>query len=171
MNPAYFGDPYDIVKRFFCHELHVLGYSVDALPMFTGEWQEGAQSEFLRFIGATPLESPGVESRRDALFVDPDTGVHRKSGPKHVSLHELAGHTEKYDLVFSFDQSFSRQHVPANAMREKLALLADAGCPAMYYNSHARFLFVSAKNEPLSELRSHLESLGLQAFRFVTSDT
>ena len=170
MNPAYFGDSYDVVKRFFCHELRVLGYSVSALPMFTGEW-ERMQSEFLRFVGAKPIESSSVESGRGALFVDPDTGVHRESSQKHVSLRELATHTEKYRIVFSFDQSFSRQHVAMNAMREKLALLAEAGCSALYYNSHARFLFVSAENEPLSEFRAHIESLGLPAFRFVTRDT
>jgi hypothetical protein len=170
MNPTYFGDSYDIVKRFFCRELQVLGYSVSALPMFTGEWK-GAQGEFLRFVGAKPIEPEAVGSGRSALFVDPDTGVHEKSSKKHVSLRELASHTKQYRLVFSFDQSFSRQHVAANAMREKLALLVEAGFSAMYYNSHARFLFVSAENLPLSELRGHFESLGMPASRFVTRDT
>lgn len=36
MNRKFFGDSYDIVKRFFCVELAALGYSVEVEPMFTG---------------------------------------------------------------------------------------------------------------------------------------
>jgi hypothetical protein len=37
VNPNFFGDSFDIVKRFFCTELAALGYYVIAEPMFTGD--------------------------------------------------------------------------------------------------------------------------------------
>jgi hypothetical protein len=56
-------------------------------------------------------------------------------------------------------------------MREKLAALQVQGCYAMYYDSHARFLFVATERHPLDELHVHLVSLGLPASRLLTSGT
>lgn len=167
MNPKYFGDSYDIVKRFFCAELAALGYSVLARPMFTGEWN-GSKQTFLRFIGASEsLDLPERPSRM-ALFFDPDTGVHHKPGPRHVSLSQLAEGAADHALAFAFDQSFSRQHDSGAAMRQKLLTLQNLACFSMYYDSHARFLFVSKAQETLTELRGHLVPLGIPASRFVT---
>jgi len=168
MNPDYFGDSYDLVKRFFCSELVALGYCVFARPMFTGQWN-GTERSFLRFIGATE-ECQGEPSSRSALFFDPDTGVHAKASSKHISLRNFAAATESHAIAFSFDQSFSRQHDAAVGMRQKLAYLADNGCNAMYYNSHARFLFASRVESALGELRRHLVELGMPESRFVAHD-
>ncbi len=169
MNPDYFGDSYDIVKRFFCAELRALGYSVAVEPMFTGLW-EGADLQFLRFIGA-PLLGEQPQSGRTAVLFDPDTGVHRTASRKHISVVQLAKATALSSLVFSFDQSFSRQHDSSVAMREKLAALQALGCHAMYYDSHARFLFASAAEPTMHELRAHLVSLGMPPSRLLASGT
>jgi hypothetical protein len=166
MNPRYFGDSYDIVKRFFCAELATLGYAVLAQPMLTGEWS-GAEAAFLRFIGASALHESPQASSRTALFFDPDTGVHQKPSPKHISLAQVAAAAAQHVLAFAFDQSFSRQQDCSAAMRSKLAVLRELGCHALYYDSHARFLFASKAGQPIAELREHLLSLGLPASRLV----
>lgn len=168
MNPAFFGDSYDIVKRFFCGEVSALGYFVVVEPMLTGDWN-GGEAVFLRFIGASPSHDKAPEKGRTALFFDPDTGVHRRASMRHVAIARLAEETARYDLVFSFDQSFARQAVRGSGMRDKLVQLSTMGISAMYYDSHARFLFVSRVKTTLAELRNHLVQLGMPPTRFVTN--
>lgn len=164
MNPKYFGDSYDIVKRFFCSELAVLGYKVVIRPMLTGSW-EGKEPDFYRFIGADP--GP-IDGSRVAVFFDPDTGVGERASVKHISLHELKMAAQQNRLAFSFDQSFSRQHVPFDVMKRKLSTLHASGSFGMYYDSHARFLFAASKPDPIEELKHHLHALGLPASRLIT---
>ena len=40
MNPKWFGDTYDIVKRFFAISLHDLDYQNYIDPMLTEEWDD-----------------------------------------------------------------------------------------------------------------------------------
>ena len=47
MNPKFFGDSYDLVKRFLCAELHVVGYCVTVDPMFTGHGTVGKKASFI----------------------------------------------------------------------------------------------------------------------------
>ncbi len=54
MNPEWFGDSFDIVKRFFVENLNKIGYHVVVDPMFTGEWN-GLEHKFYKFIEAYPL--------------------------------------------------------------------------------------------------------------------
>lgn len=166
MNPAYFGDSYDIVKRFFCTELSVLGYAVAIQPMFTGAWN-GAENEFFRFIGVQQHDAESNHSKRTALLFDPDTGVHRTASRRHISIDQLAQAATKHSLVFSFDQSFSWQHNSRLLMQEKLRVLQERGIHAMYYDSHARFLFASMAEVLILELRKHLVSLGMPETRLV----
>jgi hypothetical protein len=138
---------------------------VDA--MLTGNWNS-TEDQFYRLIGAWPSDG---QAEKQVLFVDPDTGVHKTQSSKHITYERLAVLTHSYNLVFSFDQSFSRQHAPNLVIKEKLATLAALGCQAMYYDSHARFLFASRQMEPIHELRSHLLSLGMPASRLVAAGT
>lgn len=170
MNPAYFGDSYDIVKRFFCQELSSLGYVVAIDPMLTGDWG-GTERDFYRLVGVEPLAEHRSHSSRRALFLDPDTGINVKAGTQHLSFDRLAHEAAKFDLAFSFDQSFSRGAKALTTMREKIAALQDRGCQAMYYDSHARFLFATTKRHRLYELRDHLVALGLPASRLYEGDT
>ena len=52
-------------------------------------------------------------------------------------------------------------------MKNKIAELRKRECYAMYYDSHARFLFASLKQQPLRELRAHLLALGLPSERLL----
>ena len=169
MNPAYLGDSYDLVKRFFCFELSRLGYTVSVDPMLTGDWNTNV-CEFYRLIGAEPLDSNRPMSAKAALFLDPDTGINSKGGKQHASFDCLALKCKSYELVFAFDQSFSRQVKPKDVIREKLIELREKGCHGMYYDSHARFVFVANKRDVLNELRNHLVALGLPQSRLLTGD-
>ena len=164
MNPLYLGDSYDLVKRFWCRELSNLGYAVAVDPMFTGEWN-GREQSFLDLIGAETAKPTRVHASKSALFLDPDTGVNSKGGPKHVSYERLASEAKRHDLVFSFDQSFSRQHDAATVMDSKLTALHALGCHVMYYDSHARFLFAATDQERLDELHAGVVALGLPTTR------
>ena len=165
MNPKYFGDSYDIVKRFFCAELKTLGYAVSVQAMLTGDWQ-GTEADFYRFIGGNEQNSTLA---RHALFFDPDTGVHARPSSQHISLRQLCDAATHHDLAFSFDQSFSRQHSPGDVMRQKLLSLSEMNCHGMYYDSHARFLFASSNCGVIDELERHLTSIGLPAWRLIRS--
>src|SRR5262245_8467165 len=110
MHPDYFGDSYDIVKRFFCEALRRLGYRVYIDPMFTGEWS-GQETAFYRLLGVEQLMStsaPPTSSTPTALFLDPDTGINRKGSRSHVSYERVVSEAQKHKIVFAFDQGFSR---------------------------------------------------------------
>jgi hypothetical protein len=169
MNPKYLGDSYDLVKRFFCRELSCLGYSVAVDAMFTGTWGADEQ-EFYRLIGANPLASGALRPVRTALFLDPDTGINERGSKQHASFDRLVRETTRHELVFAFDQSFSRQAKAAETIRTKLSALRSRGCHAMYYDSHARFVFVANQRPALDELQLHLVALGLPASRLLASD-
>ena len=169
MNPDFLGDSFDLVKRFFCQELAKLGYAVSVDPMFTGDWK-GQEQAFFRLICAQP-ELSANESKHTALFIDPDTGVRENGGKQHVSFDRLLKEASSNTLVFSFDQSFSRQAEPDKVMVRKLATIKAQWRHGMYYNSHARFLFVSSQQVRLRELRDHLVSLGLPSERLLDSGT
>jgi len=165
MHPDYLGDSYDIVKRFFCEALRHLGYTVYIDPMFTGEWS-GQETAFYRFLGVERLTSTPTSSVPTALFLDPDTGVNRKGSRSHVSYERVVTEAQKHNIVFAFDQGFSRGMAPAPQIREKIAIIAALGCSAIYYDSHARFVFVSRGRSELQRLRSELVSQGLPSSRF-----
>jgi hypothetical protein len=166
MKPHYLGDSYDIVKRYFCEALRLLGYSVYADLLPTGNWN-GAEQLLYRFIGARPhTEAPEAPS---ALFLDPDTGVARKAGSKHVSFERVAVECASYEIVFAFDQSCSRGSAARPQIDSKLRALAELSCVGMYYDSHARFLFASRNSAPLERFAHLLIAQGLPGSRLVTT--
>jgi hypothetical protein len=170
MNPKYFGDSYDLVKRFFCRELSLLGYSVTVDPLPTGKWSASSVESYHRLIGADAKVSDREISKRTALFLDPDTGINQKGSKAHARFDLLAQEAAIYELVFAFDQSFSRQIKSENVMCEKLSALQSLGCYGMYYDSHARFIFVAKQRSVLSELRLRLLSVGLPESRLFIAD-
>ena len=168
MNPTFLGDSYDLVKRFFCGELHSLGYILEVDPMFTGSWN-GNEERFFRLIDVPPPGDASNAPSASALFLDPDTGVNEKGGKQHVSFERIVQEAARYNLVFSFDQSFSRQAPPREVMVAKLASLRERGCHGIYYDSHARFLFASNCVSRLIELTDHLVGLGIPPERMLLS--
>lgn len=168
MNPEWFGDSYDIVKRFLSAELQRVGFRVYADPMLTGEWPDGAAA-FLAFIGAEEAGEAPRTGQDAALFIDPDTGVREKGSARHCSIGYMVRQTEKFSLVFAFDQSFSRSESAKSQMEHKLAQLRDMGMHGFYYDSHARFLFVARERLHLSKTRGALVATGLPEGRLVES--
>ena len=166
MNQEYFGDSYDIVKRFFVENLIKMNYSVVVDPRFTDEWNEAKLKEYYKLLKAKPVHNKS--RKKSALLVDPDTGVARKKKTKrHITVDYLVEQLEHHDIVFSFDQSFSWSKYSLKEMREKLVLLKKSRCFGFYYDSHARFLFAAKNLKPLKEVYKQLRSSGLPAHRFI----
>jgi hypothetical protein len=169
MNPAFLGDSYDLVKRFFILELQSLGYAVVIDPMFTGDWM-GQEQDFHRLLGLKSNRPPEDKTMKQCLFLDPDTGLNERGGRQHASLERIAREAQANELVFAFDQSFSRQASPVEVMKKKMNLLAQRGVHSVYYDSHARFLFASRHATTLRELLEHWAQVGMPRSRFVSSD-
>lgn len=165
MNPDYLGDSYDVVKRFFCHELKNLGYATYADNRFKESWENHTRKKFLKFINAVPEEA--APPLRTALFLDPDTGINQTGGTRHISLEQIAQKSEQFDLVFCFDQAFSRNRNKREQQDIKLRSLTAYGYTAMYYDSHACFLFCARQADAILELRNHLENIGMPDWRLV----
>jgi hypothetical protein len=166
IRPEFLGDSYDIVKRFFCEALRSLGYTVYIDPLLTGDWS-GQETTFDRFLGAEPFSGGLPPSAPTALFLDPDTGVNEKGSSSHVSFERLVSEAKNYAVVFAFDQAFSRAGESGPKLHSKLNRLTELGCAALYYSSHAHFLFVSEERDQLHRLRGELLSRGIPASRFV----
>ena len=166
MNPQWFGDSFDIVKRFFIGNIREMGYQVFVNPMLTGEWN-GLENKFYDFIGAAPLKNLSTSSGRTALFLDPDTGIAPKQTKQHVTIRMIVNYLQEHEIVFSFDQSFSRGGDALEQMDKKLSLLKKEGAAGFYYDSHARFLFSAKSPEVLANLERHLMAAGLPEKRFI----
>ena len=166
MNPKWFGDSYDIVKRFFIEIMRDAGFQVFANPMFTGEWLND-NKKFLSFIGASHFS--GFQSRKkdSALFIDPDTGVAKRATSKHCGFDQLLHYAKTFEIVFAFDQSFSRAESAECQITKKLKEIKELGGSGFYYNSHARFLFLSQTEISLSRARAAILGSGLPVFRLV----
>lgn len=164
MNPAWFGDSYDIVKRFFVEQLHALGYKVSVDPMLTGDWN-GSEDDFYRFLGTNAQGLSG--STRSALLLDPDTGIGANRSSKHVTIREIVEKLSEQEIVVCFDQSFSRNRSTEEQMQEKLSYLIESGKVGFYYDSHARFLFASSSRASLERVKNQLLKSGLPKRRIV----
>lgn len=170
MNQRFLGDSFDLVKRFFCNSLVTLGYEVVIDPMFTDKWND-EETTFYKLVGARPAATAPIGSHLRALFIDPDTGIRKTEGRQHVSFDRMVAELQNHALVFAFDQAFSYKANPESVMREKLAAIRDRGCHGFYYNSHARFLFVSREAENLNVLTRSLCELGLPESRLLQVGT
>lgn len=169
MNSQWFGDSYDIVKRYFIGILKEIGYQVVVDPnMLTGEWNE-LEQKFYYFLGAAPTSDS--TSHKSALLLDPDTGIGRKETQQHVTIKFIASCLQKHEIVFTFDQSFSRAdskpRIMEEKMIEKLDLLKKTGNFGFYYNSHAKFLFAASSLERLNTVEQKLLSSGLPKSRLL----
>jgi len=164
MNPQWFGDSFDIVKRYFIESLKTIGYHVVVDPMLTAEWN-GCEERFFHFLGASPLGQ--ATNEKTALLLDPDTGIGNKETAKHVTIATIASHLKNYEIVFSFDQSFSRGGNASDKLTEKLRALEATGNVGFYYDSHARFLFAANEVAHLNAVEHQLISTGLPENRLL----
>ena len=164
MNSQWFGDSFDIVKRFFVENLNAIGYRVVVDPMLTGEWN-GVEHDFYKLLKAYPLNEKSIS--KSALLLDPDTGIGRKRSKQHVTIKCIADQLLNHDVVFSFDQSFPRGRNARDKIIEKLKLLQETGNHGFYYDSHARFLFAAKSIKVLGEVEKQLLKSRLPASRLV----
>ena len=169
MKSQYFGDSYDIVKRFFIGSIRKMGYQIFVHPMFTDEWDEFEKNKFYDFLGVANLESLGASNDKTALFLDPDTGIGTKPTKRHITITTIIEYLQEHEIVFSFDQSFSYSidTVKLQKMREKLSSLKKEGAVGFYYDSHACFLFLAKSPEVLANIKNHLLTTGLPGKRFI----
>jgi len=170
MNPSKLGDSYDIVKRFFCDVLRAQGYDVFIDPMFTGTWNQHNKCLFYQFLGAKNVSDHRPGRRSNAILVDPDTGVWERNTDRqgtHISFNKIAELCQCYRVVFVFDQSFARNRLRSDQIRDKLHALRNQHCSALYYDSHACFLLASCSLKSIRQLRGRLVRLGLPENRLV----
>lgn len=166
MKSEYLGDSYDVVKRFFIHELQKLGYLVQMDEEFIATLDLQEKKAFRKMIG---LGNKSSADKRlpNALFVDPDTGIREKKGKSHATFKNLEAAAAKNDLVFAFDQSFPRLKTEEKKSSVQDKMQRFENCHAMYYSSHACFVFVCRHKQPLRQLRSHLISIGMPESRLL----
>jgi hypothetical protein len=169
MNPMWFGDSYDIVKRFFVSEIRNMGYEVYVDPMFTGDPSE-VRDKFLTFIGADIKPDNTSPAEQSAIFLDPDTGIGKRRSKKHITIVDYVEFLDSYTIVFSYDQSFSYSKNHKAEMMVKLRDLHTLGGIGFYYDSHAKFLFGSKSAEVVDSLKEHLKEIGLPSFRIIEID-
>jgi hypothetical protein len=79
----------------------------------------------------------------------------------------IASHLQNHEIVFTFDQSFSRVGSATVKIKEKLGWLKKTGNFGFYYDSHARFLFAAIFLEHLNTEEQKLLSSGLPANRLL----
>lgn len=168
MNPKWFGDSFDLVKRYFIDNLKSIGYTVTVDPMLTDDWN-GTEEKFYTLLGVVPL-GKSINGKK-ALFLDPDTGVGQRKTMKHTTISIISTHLKDFDIVFSFDQSFSRAGDATDKMTEKLKELQNTGNFGFYYDSHARFLFTSNSEKSLKELEEQILLSGLPENRLIKQST
>lgn len=186
MRIQFFGDSYDIVKRFLLQSL-APGADWAAFPMFTHEVTSDDLAAFEAFLGVE-IASPGVlttstdrsahlaaPARHSHVFLDPDTGIRLEPclgadavkyvfGPELVELCVV----EPARLILVFDQSvpFGSER-QAIAITDKLAYFRHRGLYGFAYLSHACFVILSASEHLCHEARARLLATGLPSGRIL----
>ena len=164
MKDSWFGDSYDIVKRYFIGELKAIGYQVVFDLDFMTEMNEAEQ--FYRFVGV--LEQHEDKTGKTAIVLDPDTGIGKKrKKATHVSVNCIIEKTNAHEIVLVFDQSFSRSMAKDEQMKRKLTEVKDHNRHGLYYDSHAPFLFVAKDMSSLREIKKRLIKSGLPKRRLI----
>ncbi len=187
MRMRFFGDSYDVVKRFLRHTLAPEAKWV-AFPMFTHEVTAVEISDFEAFLSMRVV-SPKVltsSSNREAhfsasardrhIFIDPDTGIKlkpskRADAAKYVFGPELVALcAKKHDrLLLVFDQSVPRGS-ERDALIEKLDYFRENGLSGFAYLSHACFLVLSRSSIACILARKRLLATHLPQTRLVSAN-
>jgi|ERR1019366_7271849 hypothetical protein len=168
MHPKWFGDSFDLVKRYFIEVLSDLNYEVFVDPMITEAWSSKQdEKDFYKLLKALPVQAIATTNNPKALLVDPDTGVGKTKKNTHVTIDHIVHLLQSHEIVFSFDQSFSRSTDQMVQLQSKLEELKRKGCHGFYYDSHARFLFASKSYDVLRKLEDGLISSGLPKRRLI----
>jgi len=184
MRMQFFGDSYDVVKRFLLRTV-APGAKWACFPMFTHEVAAVDISAFEAFLGVSVASPHAIISSTDRaahfsalpdhrhIFLDPDTGIKLKAsngadaakyvfGPELIALCEQ----NRDRLLLVFDQS-----VPHGAERktiaEKLGYFRERGLCGFAYLSHACFLVLSSSEPACHTARQRLLATHLPQTRLV----
>jgi hypothetical protein len=161
MNSKCSGDSYDLVKRVLLEVVSNSGLEVYADPMITDSMPE-IEKQFHVLINAKQLPAGIISKKFHCLFVDPDIGLSEKKTKLHVTFYELQNKLSiVWDLIFVYDQSFSRSIKSNERIQIKLMKLRLIGLNAFYYASHANFLFVSKDKNILEMVEQKLLGFGI----------
>ena len=182
MRMQYFGDSYDVVKRFLLSTL-APGASWAAFPMFTHAVTTAEVQAFEKFLGVKVVSHEAMDndtnrgkiftalSEHRHVFLDPDTGIklkpsRGKDAAKYVFASEIEElcRAEPERLLLVFDQSVGRGSEIAH-VSARIAHFADRGLSAFAYLSHACFVVLSSNAEPSQQARERLLSSGLPVGR------
>jgi hypothetical protein len=160
----FFGDSYDVVKRFLLQTL-APGVRWDAFPMFTHDVGPEGVAAFEGFLGVRVasmgvLKAGGdrsahllVAAHHRHVFLDPDTGIKLKPCRGAMAVHYVFGPelveiclSEPGRLALVFDQSVPRGG-ERQAMLDKLEYFKGSGVHGFAYWSHACFAVLSASEK------------------------
>jgi hypothetical protein len=165
MKREYLGDSYDAVKRLW-QQILLAWAPLYAEPRFI---PEDLRDEFT-CLTCIPMLSY-APSEPYSILNDPDTGIrlpaekNQAERRTHITLRSIRDQLERpgVRVVITFDQSDYRQSELTRAQQRhaKMRFLAEAGCFAFYYVSHAPFLFALPDAKGHRYLREQLRRFGI----------
>jgi hypothetical protein len=170
MRRDYLGDSYDAVKRLWQQILSEWA-PLYAEPRFI---PKDLQEEFTRLTAIPMLQ--GTPSGPYSILNDPDIGIrlpgedNQAESRQHITLptidRQLRAETAR--VVITFDQSdYRHSGLKLDGQRRaKMRWLADGGVFALYYVSHAPFLFACSDANTRQQLQQRLLAFGLPNNRF-----
>lgn len=188
MRMNFFGDSYDVVKRFLLQSVAPEAEWI-AFPMFTHRVAPEKLKAFASFLGVqvvspAPLTASTNRARHLAasehhrhIFLDPDIGIRlrppkRRDAVKYVLAPELISLCceSPERLLLVFDQSVPRG-AELKSIKEKLVCFRDAGVCGFAYLSHACFVVLSASNSACLRAKENLLATGLPIARLISCPT
>jgi hypothetical protein len=180
----YFGDSYDVVKRFLLKTLSPVASWV-AFPMFTHPVTRADVEAFESFLGVRVVASGPFDKDTDRakhfvtlsehhhVFLDPDTGIKlRPTRAKNAANYIFAPEIESLcqsdieRLLLVFDQSVGRGSERMHVTK-KLSYFTEKGISAFAYMSHACFMVLSASPTRCKEAKEKILSSGMPAERLL----
>jgi len=163
MDESYLGDSYDLVKRFFCQTLYPIAPLYAHAQFVPSEIREA-------YVAATTIPFFSVPPQGPfGILLDPDKGVCLgRATRKHASLSLIVELHQRFcpKYIVYFDQSFNRNLDLKEQMRAKGDLLQRHGLQALYYVSHAPFLFTAQDSDTIDQILRRLLAAGIPKCRF-----
>jgi hypothetical protein len=165
----YLGDSYDAVKRLW-QQITLDWAPLYAEPVFV---PDDLRADFT-LVTLVPILPPHLHHPH-SLLNDPDTGIpsprsaRQRTSRTHAPLQFITEQLGRPAVrcVITFDQSHHRLAgaPPAEQRAEKLSWLHDRGHAALYFVSHAPFLFACSSASDLAEVESLLLGAGIPECR------
>ena len=187
MRMQFFGDSYDVVKRFLLRTVAPEA-KWTAFPMFTHQVAADDIATLEAFLGVSVVSPQAITRSTDRaahlsaspnhrhVFLDPDTGIKLNpsksaSSVKYVFGPELVSLCDQNQnrLLLVFDQSVPRGN-ERKAIAAKLAYFRERGIHGFAYLSHACFLVLSGSESVCRAAQQQLLVSHLPKTRLVGAD-